>query len=500
MLQRTSGGSFADANGDGIGDLKGIISKVPYLESLGVDAIWMSPFYPSALKDGGYPKIGTLEDFDEMVAALKRVNIKVMVDIVPNHSSDDHEWFQQAVKAGKGSPERERYIFRDGANDGQWYFHLFDSSQPDFNWDHPDVKEDFIKTLRFWGDRGVAGFRIDVAHALTKDWTEPLPKWADLVKLTHQKLRNGNADLKHPILDRDATQEIYKAWRKVFNEYDPPLMAVAESWVAPDRKYLYASPEGLGQAFSFDILLCNFSAKEYQHCIQHSLETSKATGSSTTWVLSNHDVVRHASRYGMPDIETNENHGVWTQITYGWLQHRFTKPAVDLAQGIRRGQAATLMLLGLPGSTYIYHDAERQDPTFFRTHGAEIGRDGCRVPIPWEAKGEHFGYGGKPHLPQPEWFGKYAVDVEDADRESTLWMYRQAMRLRKQLQGEETLEWVSQSSPDVLHYKRPDGWEVVLNAGKTAIDIPTGKVLLTSGLPVVDGKLAGETTAWLKVD
>ncbi|WWD16320.1 hypothetical protein CI109_100746 [Kwoniella shandongensis] len=544
--------SFADANGDGIGDLKGITSRVPYLESLGVDAVWLSPFYPSALKDGGYdvadyrdvdPKIGTLADFDEMLSALKTVGIKVMVDIVPNHSSDDHEWFQDALKAGKGSKERERYIFRDGlgpnkdqpptdwksvfggpswspsgVNDGQWYYHMFDNSQPDWNWDHPDVRDDFIKTLKFWGDRGVSGFRIDVAHALTKDMSGDLPKWEDLVKLTHQKLSNGNADLVHPLLDRDEVQDIYKSWRQVFNQYDPPLIAVAECWVAPDRKHLYASSEGLGQAFSFDILLCNYDAKEYVDCIKHSLKGSSLTDSSTTWVLSNHDVIRHASRFAMPNVENNKNHPLVIEAVNKWLVNKFQDPKPDVKTGLRRARAATLMILGLPGSTYVYQgeelglpevvdipDDKRQDPTFFRTEAKEIGRDGCRVPIPWKADAKNFGYGpdAPAHLPQPEWLGKYAVDVEEKDAKSTLNLYRKALRLRKQLQTAEELEWVQEGEDGILHYKRPDGWEVVMNSGKEAVELPTikgKKVLITSSLEELkdDGKLAGETTVWLK--
>ncbi|KAK8861758.1 hypothetical protein IAR55_002581 [Kwoniella newhampshirensis] len=564
MLQRTSDAdwwrqaviyqiyprSFADANGDGIGDLKGITAKVPYLEALGVDAAWLSPFYPSALKDGGYdvadyrnvdPRIGTLEEFDEMLGALKSVGIKVMVDIVPNHSSDDHEWFQAALKAGKGSKEREKFIFRDGlgpnkdqpptdwkskfggpswspsgTNDGQWYFHMFDSSQPDWNWDHPEVRADFIETLRFWGDRGVAGFRIDVADALTKDMSDDLPSWEELTKLTHKKLSNGNGHLIHPLLDRDEVHDVYRSWRKVFNEYDPPLIAVAECWVAPDRKHLYASSDGLGQAFSFDILLCNYDADEYRRCIKHSLKGSAITGSSTTWVLSNHDVIRHASRFAMPKVADNRNHPLVIEATNKWLVNKFQDPKPDVESGLKRARAATLMILGLPGSTYIYQgeelglpevvdipDNERQDPTFFRTAGREIGRDGCRVPLPWEASSKNFGYGSGalPHLPQPDWFEDYAVDVEDKDGKSTLNLYRQALRLRKQLQTKEELEWVDGTGENVVHYKRPDGWEIIMNAGKTAVTLPKGKVLVSSTLDKLDdGKLPGETTAWLKAE
>lgn len=248
--------SFADLNGDGIGDLKGITSRVGYLEELGIDAVWLSPFYPSALADGGYdvddyrdvdPRIGTLADFDEMTAALHAVGIKVIVDIVPNHSSNRHRFFKAALDAPKGSPERDRYIFRDGlgangelppadwlsvfggsawepVGDGQWYLHTFAKEQPDFNWDNADVREEFLTTLRFWSDRGVDGFRVDVAHLLMKELPDVLPTVAELARI-------DEASGRHPLRDRDEVHEIYAEWRKVFDEYDPPRIADRKSVV-----------------------------------------------------------------------------------------------------------------------------------------------------------------------------------------------------------------------------------------------------------------------------
>ncbi|MEN9751228.1 MAG: hypothetical protein RLZZ600_275, partial [Actinomycetota bacterium] len=319
--------SFSDSNGDGLGDIKGITARADYLASLHLDGVWLSPFFPSELADGGYdvadyrnvdPKLGTLDDFDEMLAALHERNIRVFVDIVPNHSSDQHEWFQAALKAAPGSPERDRYIFRDGkgehgeippsdwpshfgptswtrvteadGNPGQWYLHLFAPEQPDWNWDNPEVREDFITTLRFWADRGVDGFRIDVAHALTKDMSEPLPsiKSFDLAVEGYDNLRT--------LFDRDEVHEIYKTWRQVFNEYNPPRVAVAEAWTITERRPLYASPEELGQAFNFDLLGAPWKAKKFKKIIDFNLTLSAESGSSSTWVLSNHDVVRHATR------------------------------------------------------------------------------------------------------------------------------------------------------------------------------------------------------------
>ena len=307
--------SFSDSNGDGIGDINGITAKVPYLKSLGIDAVWLSPFYPSALADGGYdvddyrnvdPRLGTLEDFDAMASALHAAGIKLIVDIVPNHSSNRHEWFQEALASPKGSPARDRYIFRDGLGEngelppsdwdsvfggpvweritepdgtpGQWYMHIFAKEQPDFNWDNPEVREDFLRTLRFWSDRGVDGFRIDVAHALTKNLEESLPTKADLEDQGEALYLAGS----HPYWDRDEVHEIYAEWRKVFNEYNPPRTAVAEAWVHADRRARYASPEGLGQAFNFDLLQADFDAAQFRKIVTKNLAEAAASGASST--------------------------------------------------------------------------------------------------------------------------------------------------------------------------------------------------------------------------
>ena len=391
--------SFADGNGDGMGDLPGITSRVDYLSALGVDAVWLSPFYPSALADGGYdvadyrnvdPRLGTLDDFDAMVTALHAARIRVVVDIVPNHTSNLHEWFQEALRAPAGSPARERYIFRDGSGpdgaeppsdwesffggsawertpDGQWYLHFFAVEQPDLNWENADVREDFVRTLRFWSDRGVDGFRIDVAHMLTKDLTEPLPSKAELDALP----KDGS----HPVIDRDDVHEIYAQWRSVFNEYDPPRTAVAEAWVERSRRPRYASAEGLGQAFNFDLLEADFDAAQFRHIVTDNLELAAESGSSTTWVLSNHDVVRHATRYGLPHAARDANGSPLVKHGNEWLLSRGASPVLDREAGTRRARAAVLFVLALPGSAYLYQgeelglhevveleDADRQDP------------------------------------------------------------------------------------------------------------------------------------------
>jgi len=540
--------SFADANGDGIGDLVGITSKVPYLQRLGVDAVWLSPFYPSALADGGYdvddyrdvdPKIGTLEEFDVMVAALHEAGIKIVVDIVPNHSSDRHEWFKAALASPKGSPERARYIFRDGKGEhgelppnswqsifggsaweritepdgtpGQWYFHLFAKEQPDFDWDNPEVHDDFLRTLRFWSDRGVDGFRVDVAHGLKKD-LGPSSEALESTFGGHDVFPDGQ----HPLWDRDDVQDVYAEWRSVFNEYDPPRTAVAEAWVQPHRRGRYATQAGLGQAFNFDLLLADFDAAEFHEIIARNLDEAAETGASSTWVFSNHDVVRHATRYGLPKNTSGTSGAPGGSVTSSgndgkqWLLDGGDPAVIDAERGLRRARAATLFMLALPGSAYLYQgeelglqevgripDADRQDPTFFRNKGVEIGRDGCRVPLPWSREGASFGFGPDgAHLPQPEWFAGFSVEAEEHDPASTLSLYRDALALRRELQTAETLDWL-EIGEAVLHVARPGGWEIVTNFGTEPIALPEGAVLVASG-PLADGALPGETTVWLR--
>ncbi len=527
--------SYADNNGDGIGDLKGITSRVPYLKELGVDAVWMSPFYPSELADGGYdvadyrnidPRIGTLAEFDEMLETLHAAGIRVFVDVVPNHSSDQHEWFQAALKAAPGSPERDRYIFRDGKGEngeirpselishfgptawtritepdgtpGQWYMHLFAKEQPDFNWDNQEVRDDFIKTARFWSDRGVDGFRIDVAHALVKDLANGhLP---ERQSYDVSVMKNDGTD---DLFDRDAVHDIYASWRKVYNEYDPPRVAVAEAWVHPNRRARYASTEGLGQSFAFDLLGTPWDAKRFHDTIDYQLKAAEESGSSTTWVFSNHDVIRHATRFGLSE-EINKNLPKWFRSA-----DRESKINFDL--GLARARAASMLILALPGSTYLYQGEElgmheplnipsdqMQDPQWFRAEGS-ISRDGCRVPMPWTSNGPSFGFGpGGSHLPQPEWFKDVNVEKQSGVEGSTLELYRKALKLRKGIVTDEKLKWVKHLfNKNVVHFVRPNGWTCVTNFGTKPIKLPKGELLLTTA-NLVDGKLPVNATAWLK--
>ncbi|KQO61273.1 glycoside hydrolase family 13 protein [Curtobacterium sp. Leaf261] len=514
--------SFADTDGDGLGDIAGVTSRIGYLRELGVDAIWLSPFYPSALADGGYdvadprdvdPKLGSLEDFDALVAAAHAAGIRIVVDIVPNHTSDLHAWFQEAVAAPIGDPARDRYVIRDGAGpdgseppsdwvsnfggsawsrlpDGQWYLHLFAPEQPDLNWENPEVRADFERTLRFWSDRGVDGFRVDVAHGLAKDLTVPYR-----TSNQHDLPLDGS----DPLYDRDEVHEIFASWRRVFDEYDPPRTAVAEAWVPAPRRVLYARPDELGQAFNFDLLEAPFDAPHFRETIERNLAQAEHSGASSTWVLSNHDVVRHASRYGLPSGTD----------TVAWLLSDGQEPALDAARGLRRARAASLLVLALPGSSYVYQGEELglfeaaaipeedlQDPQWIRSGHTTKGRDGCRVPIPWTRSGPSFGFGSvAPHLPQPADFGASSVEVESLDADSTLAMYRAALAFRRSTQSGETLTWLD-APEGVVAFARHDGWRSVTNFGTGPVPMPVGTVAVASGR-VESGVLPGETTVWL---
>ncbi|WP_432130897.1 glycoside hydrolase family 13 protein [Streptomyces tendae] len=524
--------SFADADGDGLGDLRGVTQRLTHLAALGVDALWLSPFYPSELADGGYdvddyrdvdPRLGTLDDFDAMAAEAHRLGLKVIVDLVPNHTSHRHAWFREALAAGPGSAARDRYVFRAGrgANgelpptdwqsvfggsawqrvpDGQWYLHLFAPQQPDLNWENEQVRADFRTTLKFWCDRGVDGFRVDVAHALVKDLTEPL-RDLGAPELSGEAALAQFAPGTHPFYDRDDVHEVYRDWRKILDAYTPPRTAVAEAWVPGPRRVLYARPDELGQAFNFEYLQTGWDAAELREVITGSLADARAAGASATWVLSNHDVVRHATRLVLPpDTDTD-----------AWLLSGGHAPAVDPAAGLRRARAATLLMLALPGSAYLYQGEELglpevadlptevlQDPIWEQTGHVRKGRDGCRVPLPWTTEGPSYGFGaGGAWLPQPPGFARYSVEAQDGVAGSTLELYRTALRLRRKLLDGESLTWSDDVPAGVLRFDRSDGWRCVTNLTGAAVDLPAGEVLLSSA-PLEDGgRLGPDTTVWL---
>ena len=547
--------SFADGNGDGVGDLPGITSRLPHLARLGVDAVWLSPFYRSPQKDAGYdvadyrdvdPLFGTLEDFDAFLAEAHRRRIRVVVDLVPNHTSSEHAWFRAALAAAPGSAERARYVFRDGrgpdgaeppnnwtsvfggtawtrvtepdGTPGQWYLHLFDPSQPDLDWTNPEVGDEFESVLRFWLDRGVDGFRVDVAHGLVK--AEGLPDWAgrsSMIEGDHEGTTGSEdgatgAGNRGPMWDQDGVHDVYRRWHRVLAEYDGDRALVAEAWVEPlSRLARYVRPDEMHQAFNFSFLTTRWNAPALRTVITSSLAANDEEGAPTTWVLSNHDVVRHPSRLGLADPGSKPN-----GIGVG-------DPQPDEELGLRRARAATLMMLGLPGSAYLYQgeelglpehtsldDAEREDPTWWRSEHTERGRDGCRVPLPWESDAPAYGFSptGRSWLSQPASFARYALDVQRGTPGSTYEVYRSALRLRREFDlGTGSLAWVDglpeTAERSVIAFVNRE-LLVLTNVGTDTLRLPADLTIVhaSQDLDVADDgavHVPADTTVWARL-
>ncbi|MER5563671.1 glycoside hydrolase family 13 protein [Streptomyces sp. NPDC002506] len=518
--------SFADGNGDGMGDLEGVRARLPYLRDLGVDAVWLSPFYASPQADAGYdvadyraidPMFGTLLDADALIRDAHELGLRIITDLVPNHSSDQHEWFKRALAEGPGSPLRARYHFRPGKGedgqlppndwesifggpawtrtaDGDWYLHLFAPEQPDLNWDHPAVADEFRSILRFWLDMGVDGFRVDVAHGLVKAPGLPDIGGHDQLKLL------GNDVM--PFFDQDGVHEIYRSWRTILDEYDGERIAVAEAWTPTvERTALYVRPDELHQAFNFQYLGTPWNAKALREVIDTSLAAMRPVGAPATWVLSNHDVTRHATRFANPP-------GLGTQL----------RTPGDRELGLRRARAATLLMLALPGSAYVYQGEElglpdvtdlpdevRQDPSFFRAAGQDGFRDGCRVPIPWTVEGPSYGFGsGGSWLPQPASWAGLSVEAQTGDADSTLELYRRAIAARRAHPGlgaGDDLRWLD-APEGVLAFAR-EGFVCTVNLTGRLVSLPLpGRAVLASAPFAVDGdrvELPGDTTVWWTV-
>ncbi|MFJ1597521.1 glycoside hydrolase family 13 protein [Streptomyces sp. NPDC088261] len=524
--------SFADADGDGMGDLRGITDRLGHVADLGADAVWLTPFYPSPLADGGYdvadyrgvdPRHGTLDDFRALLARARELGLRTLVDIVPNHCSDQHPWFQEALAAAPGSAARDRFIFREGTGpdgarppadwqskfggpawtrvpDGQWYMHIFASEQPDLNWDNPEVAADFEDTLRFWLDLGVDGFRVDVAHGLRKDLVPPL-------RDTHggdtAPLNSPPAGLNHPFWDRDEVHDIYRVWRKITDAYAPPRIMVAEAGVSAARLPLYTRPDELHQAFNFFHLRCPWESGAFRDVIDTSLADAATTGSLPTWVLSNHDVVRHRTRYGLPE---------GTDLR-AWVTGDGREPAVDDTRGHRRARAAALLTLALPGTTYLYQGEELglpevadlpaealRDPMWERTGHGQKGRDGCRVPLPWTREGSSYGFGaGGSWLPQPDGWGERSVEAQTGRAGSFLELYRTALSLRRDFLGDERFTWLP-SAPGELAFRKGAGLvcRVNLSDHPVPLSVPDGAEPLLASDPLPDGHLPPDTAVWLR--
>jgi len=531
--------SFADGDGDGIGDLAGVRARLPYLADLGIDAIWYSPWYPSPRSDAGYdvadyrsidPAFGTLADADALIAEGHALGIRTIIDIVPNHCSDQHRWFQAALAAPPGSAERDRFWFRPGRGEhgdeppngwqsifggpawtrsaapngtpGEWYLHLFAPEQPDFNWASAEVRAEFEDVLRFWFDRGVDGIRIDSAAMLTKD-----PRLPEI----------GLGD-PSPYSDRDDVHDIYRAWRAVAGEYSGRVL-IGEIWLADATRFgRYLRPDELHTVFNFPYLCCAWDAARLREVIEATLRFHATAGAPATWVLSNHDVDRHVSRYGRADT------------SFG-LDRRDHSQPVDLALGTRRARAAVLLTMALPGSVYLYQGEElglwevedipgdrRQDPIWYRTGGADPGRDGSRVPLPWAGFEPPFGFSPPdavkpPWLPQPAEWRDLTVEAETGHPDSMLELYRRALRSRRaapalrepalrepalRQSGDTPMTWLP-AADGVLAFDRGDGVRCVANLSQVAVGLPGHTAVLLASGPLTDGLLPPDTSVWLRI-
>ncbi|HEV8568540.1 MAG TPA: glycoside hydrolase family 13 protein [Actinoplanes sp.] len=515
--------SFADGDGDGIGDIDGIRSHLRHLSDLGVDAIWMSPWYPSPMADAGYdvadfrdidPVFGTLEGAEALINEAHALGIRMIVDIVPNHISSDHPWFKAAL-ASPDAPERDYFWFRPGKGEsgdemptqwrgefggttwtrttnpdgtpGDWYLHLFTPEQPDLNWDHPEVRAEFEDILRFWFDRGVDGIRIDSAALLLKD-----PALPEVLE-----------DNPHPYHDLDGVHDIYRAWRRLADSYDGDRALIGEVWMPEVERFAnYLRPDELHAAFNFDFLGCAWDPALMRTCIDRTLHAHAAVGAPATWVLSNHDVTRHVTRYGRADT------------TFSFAINLDGTP-VDLEQGTRRARAAALLSLSLPGGTYIYQGEELglweneqipverlQDPMWARNGHS---RDGCRVPLPWSGDDSPFGFSppdatAAPWLPQPPEWKDRTVQAQTGDPSSMLELYRSAIRLRQAEPGlhQPSMTWLP-SEPGALAYTRGPAFACVVNMSGHAIALPEFQTCLLASSPLDGVSLPQDTAVWLRL-
>lgn len=511
--------SFKDSNGDGIGDLPGITSKLESLKDLGVDSVWISPFYKSPQKDGGYdvadycevdPVFGTLADFDNLMLEAKLHSLRVIIDLVPNHCSDQHALFQEALAAGRDSKEREMFIFRDGqgdlppnnwqshfegpawtqVEDGQWYLHLFDTSQPDWNWDNQAVHAEFERVLRFWLDKGVDGFRVDVAHALFKK--DGLPDWLGRADGNSMEGFPGSAA---PMFGQPRLHDLYREWRTILDGYSPDKVLCAEANVDPlPRMVEFVRPDEMHQTFNFAFMHSGWDAERVAEVVNESLDTFGSVEAMPTWVLSNHDVVRTATRLGLDSV----GDGVGPK-----------DPQPDTLLGTARARAAALMMLALPGSVYLYQGEElglgdntriapefRQDPSFARSGGERIGRDGCRVPLPW-TEGESFGFGeGGTWLPQPDEWKGLSRESQAVEWGSALSLYTEALSLRKELElGKGSMERINSLGYGIIAFTNGPV-TVLINMGNEPVDVPWDALLVSGAGGYHGGTVWPDECVW----
>jgi alpha-glucosidase len=522
--------SFADSNGDGIGDLGGVRARLRHLADLGIDAVWFNPWYASPQADAGYdvtdyraidPVFGTLAEAEELIRELHALGIRIIIDVVPNHCSSANPWFGEALQSGPGSAARDLFWFRPGRGEhgelppndwqsifggpawtrtqnpdgtpGEWYLHLFAAEQPDLNWDNPKVREEFEDVIRFWLDRGVDGVRIDSAALLMKD----------------HELADFDADdppIPHPYTDRDEVHQVYRSWRAIADSYPEPRALIGEVWLPDAERFAaYLRPDEIHTAFNFPFLGCPWEAGALRQVIDETLAVHAPMGAAATWVLSNHDVPRHVTRYGRAD----------TSFT---LEYRQLGVPTDRALGLRRARAALLLNLALPGSVYLYQgeelgleevedipDAVRQDPMFFRTQGENLGRDGCRVPIPWSGRQSPFGFSPpnaqhEPWLPQPRSWRDRTVEAQSGDPDSMLELYRWALACRRQQPalGDGEFSWLPAPAAVLAFSRGPRAaFTCVVNLSDRPVDLPVpGRVVLTSAA-MDGGLLPPDSAAWI---
>ena len=511
--------AFADGDGDGTGDLPGAVRRLDHLARLGVDAVWVTPFYPSPLADAGYdiadhtavaPELGGEAGFAALVERAHALGLRVLIDLVPNHTSDRHPWFREALASPPGSRARRRYVFRSGdapPNDwrsafggpawtrvtdpagrpGQWYLHLHAPEQPDLDWRDPEVVADFERVLRHWLDRGVDGFRIDVAHTLFKEPGLPDAGPGQRADLATNHLL--------PYHDREELHPLFRSWRALLDTWPAPpgavppgqRLLVAEAAVFdPERLARYVRPDEMGQAFSFALLECPWDGRAMRAAIEETAAATAAVGAPATWVLSSHDAIRPVTRYG------------------------------GGAAGVRRARAAALLMLALPGAAYLYQgeelglpqvelpDDRLRDPLWERSGRTERGRDGCRVPLPWEGTEPPYGFSTAAAracwFPQPAGWGPLTVAAQEEDAGSTLALYREALRLRRAMPPA--------AGPPVVRGPADGAWfgfrtrdpavAAVVNFGPEPVPLGAGAEPLLSSGPVPDGAVPPDTAVWFR--
>ena len=459
------------------------------------------------------------------------------MDIVPNHTSDQHAWFQAAINSAPGSSERAYYHFKDGkgvngelppnnwqsifggpawsriteadGSPGQWYLHLFDSSQPDLNWENPAVADEFDEILRFWLRKGVDGFRVDVAHGMVKRAGLPDATIYDenLRERPISNLTMQEAEEAVPYWGQPGVHEAIRRFRRVIDEFEDRAMCAEASMSPLPRLAMWVRPDEYHQSFNFDYMHGEYDPAAIKKIVTDSIVEYAKVGASSTWVMSNHDGIRHATRLGIaPENTPRPGDGIHP-----------TDPAPDEALGLRRARAATSFMLGLPGSSYLYQGEElglpeawqlegkyRQDPTYARTKGERIGRDGCRVPLPWEAgvgAANGFNTTGESWLPQPANYRVFSRNLQEGVAGSTLELYKRLLKERKLFGlGAGAFRWADEyQDKNTLAYIN-NGVLVLMNFGPDAVALPAGEVLVTTQHDLTaERELEHDQVVWIKL-